>query len=88
MESPAMSSTSPDFARALDLARTASARPWTEEEWLPVARALLSTRTDTLEEAAQLLEGLADKEVMRPAMVGVYVRIAADIRALATRPIP
>jgi hypothetical protein len=81
-----MSSTSHDSARALELARTASARPWTEEERLLVARALLSARTHALEEAAQLLEGLADMEVMQPAMVGVYVRIAANIRALATRP--
>jgi hypothetical protein len=81
-----MSSTPLDVPRALDLARTASTTPWTEEERLLVARALLSARTHALEEAAQLLDGLADKEVMRPAMVGVYVGIAADIRKLATRP--
>jgi hypothetical protein len=80
-----MSSTSVEAARALELARTASDRPWTEEERLLVARALLSARAHALEEAARLLEGLADKEVMRPAMVGVYVRIAADIRALGAR---
>jgi hypothetical protein len=79
-----MSSTSVDFARALDLARTASARPWTDEERRLVARALLSARAHALDEAARLLEGLADKEVIQPMMVGVYVRIAADIRALAT----
>ncbi len=81
-----MSSTSPDFARALDLVRAASARPWTEEERQLVARALLSARAHALEEAARLLEGLADKEVLQPSMVGVYVRVAADIRTLATRP--
>jgi hypothetical protein len=70
----------------LDLAHTASAKPWTDEERLLVARALLSTRARALDEAAQLLEELADKEVFQPAMVGVYVRIAADIRALGTRP--
>jgi hypothetical protein len=77
-----MSSTSLDFARALELAHTASARPWTDEERRLVARALLSARAHALDEAAQLLEGLADKEVIQPMMVGVYVRIAADIRAL------
>ena len=78
-----MPSTSLDFARALELARTASAKPWTDEERLLVGRALLSACTHALEEAAQLLEGLADREVIQPMMVGVYVRIAADIRALA-----
>lgn len=81
-----MSSTSPDLTRAMELARAASARPWTDEERLLVARALLSARTQALNEAAQLLERLADKEVMRPAMVGVYTRIAIEIRELGTRP--
>ena len=81
-----MSSTSIDFTRALELARTASARPWTDEERLLVAHALLSARTHALNEAARLLEGLADREVMQPAMVGTYIRIAADIRALEARP--
>lgn len=81
-----MSSTPLDFTRALELARTASARPWAEEERLLVARALLSARALALNEAARLLEGLADQEVMQPAMVGVYTRIAADIRALGTHP--
>jgi hypothetical protein len=80
-----MSSTSQDFARALELARTASAKPWTDDERQLVARALLSARARALEDAARLLEGLADKEVIQPMMVGVYVRIAADIRALARK---
>ncbi len=80
-----MSSTSPDFARALELARTASAKPWTDEERLLVARALLSARARALNDAAQVLEDLADKEVIQPMLVGVYVRIAADIRALAEK---
>jgi hypothetical protein len=83
-----MASTHPDPARALDLARTASTRPWTGEEQVLVARTLLSAREHALEEAARLLEGLADREIMQPAMVGVYTRIAADIRALARRSAP
>ena len=81
-----MSSTSVDFARALELASTASAKPWTDDERMLVARALLAARAQALNEAAKLLEGLADGEVMQPMMVGVYTRIAADIRALVARP--
>jgi hypothetical protein len=87
-----------DTARALELARLlarasetkAPAPAWSEEERLDVAAALLSldksvrhARAKALNEAAQLLEDLADREVMQPALVGTYVRIAADIRALA-----
>jgi hypothetical protein len=91
----------PDTARALDLARATSHAAesktslpsWTEEERLLVAAALLSldkaarrARAKALSDAAQVLEDLADREVVQPALVGTYVRIAADIRALATTP--
>jgi hypothetical protein len=86
-----------DLARALELAgrlafAPADAAPWTREEQLLVAQALLAAakaeRKATrraLEQAARLLENLADKEVLRPDLVGTFVGIAADIRALAER---
>jgi hypothetical protein len=90
-----MPATTPDLAHALELAERLvgqGARPWTPEEQLLVARALLSAvkqerhaRTRALEQAARLLEGLADKEVLRPDLVGTFVGIAADIRALGRK---
>jgi hypothetical protein len=95
-----MPPTAPDFVRALDLARLSLAQAdqapapsvsWARDEQLLVAHALLSVakaaqheRAKALDEAARILDDLADREVMQPAMVGTYVRIAADIRALAT----
>jgi hypothetical protein len=85
-----MPETTPDLARALELAErlaaaTAGAAPWTPAEQLVVAQALLSTATverKALERAARLLDDLADREVLRPDLIGTYTRIAADIRAL------
>jgi hypothetical protein len=92
-----MTTTPPDVDRALDLARAlcratetkAPSAPWTDEERVLVAEALLAVAKDAkrarakaLNDAARLLEGLADREVMQPALVGTYTGLAADIRAL------
>jgi hypothetical protein len=89
-----MPSPSSGLAPALDLARRLIAQPdqpLSPQEQLLVAQALVTadskarrTRANALEEAARLLDGLADKEVLRPDRVGVYVGLAADIRALAS----
>ncbi|HTR87426.1 MAG TPA: hypothetical protein VMI56_23280 [Reyranella sp.] len=88
-----MASPSPDLAPALDLARHLVAqpdKPLAPQEQLVIAQALVAAesmvkraRAHALEEAARLLDGLADKEMLRPDRVGVYVGLAADIRALA-----
>jgi hypothetical protein len=92
-----MAESSPDLARALELAERltaapAEAPPWTREEQRLVAQALLSSAKaerkaarHALEQAAQFLEGLADKEVLRPDLVGTFVSVAGDIRALAKK---
>jgi hypothetical protein len=86
-----------DLARALELAErlasgAAVAPSWTREEQLLVAQALLAAAraerkatTRALEQAARLLEGLADREVLRPDLVGTFVGVAADIRALGRK---
>ena len=73
-----------------------AATPWTAEQQLLVARVLLAAargaegaaeraRARALEEAAEILDALADREVLQPALVATYVRIAGDIRALAAQ---